>query len=99
MTREGNMPGDPDECRLNAAYCAELVQTAVPSECPALLALAETWKRLAAEFEADEVLLQALAELRFGSEPYEALLLALNICPREHPPFTLEDGEVLPRRN
>ena len=75
------MPGDPDECRLNAERCAQLARTAVPSECPALLALAETWKRLAAEFEADELLLHALAELHFGSEPYEALLLALNIRP------------------
>ncbi len=41
----------------------------------------ETWKRLAAEFEADEMLLQTLAELHFGSVPYEALLLALNIRP------------------
>jgi hypothetical protein len=55
----------------------------VPAECPALLALAETWKRLAAEFEADEMLLQALAELQLGSKPYEALLLALDIRPIE----------------
>ena len=75
------MPGDPDECRLNAERYAQLARTAVPSEYPALIALAETWKRLAAEFEADELLLQALAELHFGSEPYEALLLALNIRP------------------
>ena len=75
------MPGNPDECRLNAERYAELARTGVPAECPALLALAETWKRLAAEFESDEMLLQALAELHFGSEPYEALLLALNIRP------------------
>jgi hypothetical protein len=55
------------------------------------LALAATWKRLAAEFEADARLLQALGDLHLGSEPYEALLLALNIRPCEHPPFTLKD--------
>jgi hypothetical protein len=81
MTREGNMPGDPDECRLKAAHCVELVQTAVPSECEAFLTLAETWKRLAAECEADTKLLQTLGQLHLGSEPYEALLLALNIRP------------------
>jgi hypothetical protein len=66
MTLEENMPGDPIECRLNAEDCAELAQTAVPSECEALIALAETWKRLAAEFEADARLLQALGDLHFG---------------------------------
>ena len=75
------MPGNPDECRLNAERYAELARTGVPAECPALLALA--WKRLAAEFEADEMLLQALAELQLGSKPYEALLLALDIRPIE----------------
>lgn len=50
------MPGDPDECRLNSERCAQLARAAVSSECPALLVLAETWKRLAAEFEADELL-------------------------------------------
>jgi hypothetical protein len=73
------MAGDPDECRLNAASCVELAGTAVPSECEALLALAETWKRLAAEFEADARLLQALGQLHLGSEPYEVLLRALNL--------------------
>ena len=64
------MPGNPDECRLNAERYAELARTGMPAECPALLALAETWKRLAAEFEADEMLLQALAELQLvGSKP------------------------------
>ena len=83
MAGEGNMPGNPDECRLNAERYAELARTGMPAECPALLALAETWKRLAAEFEADEMLLQALAELQLGSKPYEALLLALDIRPIE----------------
>jgi len=84
MTRGGgNMPGDPNECRQNAANCAELARAAAPSEREAFLALAATWKRLAAEFEADARLLQALGDLHLGSKPYEALLLALNIRPCE----------------
>jgi hypothetical protein len=75
------MPGDPNECRLIAADCAELARTALPSECETLIDLSETLKRLAAEFEADARLLQALGDLHIGSEPCEALLSALNICP------------------
>jgi hypothetical protein len=81
MTREGNMPGNPHECRLNATQCSKLAQTVVASECEALLALAVTWKRLAPELEADQMLLQVLSELHLSSEPYEALLLGLNIHP------------------
>jgi hypothetical protein len=43
--------------------------------------LANTWKKLAAELEADQMLLQALSELHLTSQPYEALLCALNIHP------------------
>jgi hypothetical protein len=75
------MPGNPHVCRLNAANCSELAQTAVTSECQALLVLADTWKRLAAELEADQMLLQVLSELHLSSQPYEALLVALNIHP------------------
>ena len=73
------MPGNPQECRLNAAQCSKLAQTAVTSECQALIALAETWKRLAAELEADQMLLQVLWDLDLSLQPYEALLFALNI--------------------
>ena len=85
------MPGDSNECRQNAANYAELARAAAPSERETFLDLAATWKRLAAEFEADARLPQALGDLHLGSEPYEALLLALNIRPCEHPPFTLKD--------
>jgi hypothetical protein len=78
---EGNMPGNPHECRLNAAQCSKLAKTAVTSECDALFALADTWKRLAAELEADQKLLQVLSELDLSSQPYEAFLFALNIHP------------------
>jgi len=46
MTREKNVPGNPHECRLNAAHCSELAKTVVTSECQSLLVLADTWKRL-----------------------------------------------------
>jgi len=75
------MPGNPHECRLNAAHCSELAKTVVTSECQALLVLADTWKRLAAELEADQSLLQVLSELDLSSQPYEAFQFALNIHP------------------
>ena len=75
------MPGNPHECRLNAAQCSKLAKTAVTSECDALFALADTWKRLAAELEADQKLLEVLSELDLSSQPYEAFLFALNIHP------------------
>ena len=74
------MPGNPHECRLNAASCSELAQTAATSDsCQALIALAEAWKRLAAELEADQMLLEVLSELELNSQPYDALLLALKL--------------------
>jgi hypothetical protein len=74
------MPGNPDECRLNATRCSELARTATTSEsCQALIALAEAWKRLAAELEADQMLLDVLSELELNSQPYDPLLLALKL--------------------
>ena len=73
------MPGNPHECRAAAAQCSKLAQNAITSECDALFALANTWKRLAAELEADHRLLQVLSELDLSSQPYEAFLFALNI--------------------
>jgi hypothetical protein len=43
--------------------------------------IAETWNRLAAETEADEMLFRALAEIEAG-EPYETLPRALNLRSR-----------------
>jgi hypothetical protein len=75
------MPGNPHECRVNAAQFSKLARNAVTSECDALFALTDTWKRLAAELEADQRLLQVLSELHLSSQPHEALLIALNIHP------------------
>jgi hypothetical protein len=43
--------------------------------------MALTWKQLAAETEADDVLLRVFSEMEFG-EPFEALPLALGLLPR-----------------
>jgi hypothetical protein len=73
------MPGNPEQCRLNAARCLELAKRARrPEMRDTLTALADTWTRLAAEHESDEALLRAISELEF-SKPYEALPLALKL--------------------
>ena len=44
------MPGDPEQCRLNAARCLKLSELAKdPARRQSLAALAETWTKLAAE--------------------------------------------------
>jgi hypothetical protein len=73
------MPGNPEQCRLNAALCLKLAKRARrPEMRETFTALADTWKRLAAEHESDEALLRAISELEF-SKPYEALPLALKL--------------------
>jgi hypothetical protein len=73
------MPGNPEQCRLNAARCLKLAKRArKPEMRESLTALADTWTRLAAEHESDEALLRTISELEF-SEPYEALPLALKL--------------------
>ena len=79
------MPGNPTECRLHALRCSQLAKTAATLESRrALIALAETWKGLAAELESDQAFLQAMSELESSSqpgEPYEALPVALGFVP------------------
>ena len=73
------MPGNPEQCRLNAARCLKLAKRARrPEMRETFTALADTWTRLAAEHESDEALLRTISELEF-SEPYEALPLALKL--------------------
>ena len=73
------MPGNPEQCRLNAARCLKLAKRARRQEMrETFTALADTWKRLAAEHESDEALLRVISELEF-SEPCEALLQALKL--------------------
>ena len=67
------------ECRLNAARCLELAETATT---PELRRLAAIWKELAAELESDQALLKVLAELDLSPqpcEPYEALPYAMKL--------------------
>jgi hypothetical protein len=73
------MPGNPQQCRLNAERCLRLAERARrPEARQTFTALAETWTRLAAQLEADQSLLSTISELEFG-EPYEALPRALNV--------------------
>lgn len=73
------MPGNPDQCRLNAVRCLRLAKRARgPEMRENFTALADTWTRLAAELESDQALLRAISELEF-SEPYYALPSALKL--------------------
>ena len=73
------MPGDPQQCRLNAARYLELSKRAKNRTRRAnLAALAKMWTKLAAEFEADQPLLNTLSELEFD-EPFYAVPEALNL--------------------
>jgi hypothetical protein len=72
------MPGDPAQCRLYAARYLELSKRADdPSRRQNLAALAELWTKLAAEFESDQALLNALSEINVD-EPFDAAPEALN---------------------
>ena len=76
------MPGDPKQCRFNAARCLSLAKrSASPERREHFAAMAEIWNKLAAENASDETLLDALSELKLG-EPYESLPFLLNIHSR-----------------
>ncbi len=73
------MPGDPQQCRLNAARYLELSKRAKNRTRRAnLAALAKMWTKLAAEFEADQPLLNTLSELELD-QPFYAVPEALNL--------------------
>ena len=73
------MPGNPEQCRLNAARYLELSQRAKNRTRRAnLAALAKMWAKLAAELEADQPLLNALSEINLD-EPFYAVPEALNL--------------------
>ena len=58
------MPGDPEQCRLNAVHYLKLAERAKdPARRQNVAALAETWTKLAAETEFDLALLHTLSEL------------------------------------
>ena len=73
------MPGDPHQCRLNAARYFALAKRAWRPEARRVFTeMAETWNRLAAEMESDQTLFEAISEIELG-EPYEALPNALKL--------------------
>jgi hypothetical protein len=73
------MPGDPEQCRLNAARYLKLAEHAKnPERRQRFVALAETWAKLAAENESEQALLRTLSELEFDEPSYE-LPEALNL--------------------
>jgi hypothetical protein len=73
------MPGDPAQCRSYAARYLKLSERAKdPATRQRLASMAETWTNLAAEFESDQALLNALSEINVD-EPFYAVPEALNI--------------------
>ena len=61
------MPGDPHQCRLYAGRCFALAKRARKRDARQVFTeMAETWNRLAAEFEADQTLFKALSEIELG---------------------------------
>ena len=73
------MPGDPRQCRLNAARCLALAKRVrKPEAAQVFTEMAEVWNRLAAETECDQTLVQAISEMELG-EPYDALPNALRL--------------------
>ena len=55
------MSGDPHQCRLNAERCLALAQKSKKAKVrETFLAMAETWRKLAAETESDGALLRAI---------------------------------------
>jgi hypothetical protein len=67
------MPGDPAQCRLNAARYLELSERAEePARRKSLAALAEMWTKLAAELESEQALLNTLPEINID-ETFDAV--------------------------
>jgi len=62
------MPGDPTQCRVQAASCLALSRRAWRPEVKEIFTeLAQTWRKLAAESEADQALFKRSARLIFSS--------------------------------
>ena len=73
------MPGNSEKCRVNALLCSvQAAQAPTPQSRHDLIAMADTWNKLAAELESDDRLLQAMSEIELN-EPAYGLTLALNI--------------------
>jgi hypothetical protein len=58
------MPGDPQECRLQAETCLLMAQSAIDSGDRAILStIADQWIRLALDFENSATFMKALADI------------------------------------
>jgi hypothetical protein len=63
------MPGDPNECRLHAARCSDLAETAtMPEARQHFINLAQSWNRLVSELEAAQRFLDAMGALELEPE-------------------------------
>ena len=61
------MSGDPQQCRINAERCLALAKRSKKAEArETFLAMAGTWRKLAAETESDAALLRAISEIELG---------------------------------
>ena len=65
------MPGNPNECRMHAKECLRLAESASKEDVrTSFNNLAQTWLRLAAEYERDHALLQTWGpDAGLASEP------------------------------
>jgi hypothetical protein len=67
---EAHMPGDPKECREQAAKCKLLAEAAtLPEMKDHFITLAAQWERLAAEHESAEAFLRTVIEIEFPAHP------------------------------
>jgi hypothetical protein len=72
------MPGDPAQCRYTRSAIGNYPSVPTTARRQNLAALAKLWTKLAAEYEADQPLLNALSEINFD-EPFYAVPEALNL--------------------
>lgn len=64
------MPGDPQECRLQAEHCLVMAQDSADQENRALLSqMAEQWMRLAKDFENAAAFQEALDAFNLANPP------------------------------
>ena len=65
------MSGDPHQCRSHSERCLALAKRSKKAkDRETFLALAETWRKLAAETESDGALLRTISQMELG-EPSE----------------------------
>ncbi len=61
------MSGDPHQCRCHSERCLALARRSKKAkDRETFLAMANTWRKLAAENESDAALLRAISEMELG---------------------------------